>query len=400
MKATIDEAFKDVDSDDLRTQVTSTNYYILNETDGLIILPKFWESLIKPGYKIRMELCPMKKSTLTGPPLPPPIGMPPLPPPGGMPPPPPPPDFTMCAPMPCPERPWKKKHKRRTHYPPPGTIPPPPPTVDFGNIVVLDRDIWMKDDQDITNRWIKNLSNEVKTSPLLRAPGMFRAPAGLRDDFKIKSEVLCANLGLDPYYTATFIVRMLCKVEKNHDLQQEQWPDVMIVVLQAICEHNLHRRKHGSDFEDSTQKLQIDNFLAKIYRRGLLPLPEKEDENEYIFLRRDRSIVESAAYSMNIWSKRNYLYPFILNPDVDTCTIDGSEVGIGYNFLRLDELDIGSLLSMGKVNIAWTDCLEKHLQLDVDNDDDSSIDSDVTDDSTATLYIYWFDFTEYAWMGS
>jgi len=276
--------------------------------------------------------------------------------------------------------------------------------VDLSKIEVLDREIWKADDQDIANRWLKNLSDDVKSSPLLRAPGMFRAPAGFRDAFKTKSEVLCALLNLSTYHTATFIVRMLCKAEKNHVLPQEQWPDVVIVVLQALCEHNLHRRKHGPDEEDSAQKLKVDSVLTKVYRRGLLPLPEKKNQDDYVAMSRDRNIVNSAAAAMNIWTKRKFRSEFLLNPDVETWATDSSsssDVCVGYDFLRLDGLDIGSLLAMGKISIAWTDCLEKHLQLDVGRSDNDSLYSDVTDDdSTATLYIYWFDFTEYAWLGS
>jgi len=196
---------------------------------------------------------------------------------------------------------------------------------------------------------------------------------------------------------------MLCKSEKNHDLLQEQWPDIMIVVLQTLCEHNLHRRKHGPDHKDSAQKLKIENVLAKVYRRGLLSLPEKDDRDDYVLIRGDRNIVISAVSAMNIWSKRKFYSRLVLNPDIEIWNRDSStssDVCVGYNFLRLDGLDIGSLLAMGKINIAWTDCLEKHLHLDNDMSDNDSVYSDITDDSTATLYIYWFDFTEYAWMGS
>jgi len=273
--------------------------------------------------------------------------------------------------------------------------------VDFSNIEVVDREIWKADDQDIANRWVKNLSDEVKRSPLLRAPGMFRAPAGFRDALKTKSEVLCALLGRSPYHTATFIVRMMCKAEKNHTLLQEQWPDVLIVVLQSLCEHNLHRRKHGPDDEDSAHKLKVESVLANVYRRGLLPLPEKEMLGYYGLMNRHRDIVRSAAAAMNIWTERNVYSRFVLNPDADTWTIDSSVACAGYNFLRLDGLDIGSLLAMGKINIAWTDRLEKHLELwKSDNDSLYSVNTDECDDSTATLYIYWFDFTEYAWLGS
>lgn len=297
-----------------------------------------------------------------------------------------------------------KKHKWPGLHPPPAIAQPS--TADLSSIEVLDREIWKADDQDIANKWVKNLSDEVKSSPLLRAPGMFRAPASFRDAFKTKSEVLCALLNLSPYHTATFIVRMLCKAEKNHILAQEQWPDVMIVILQALCEHNLHRRKHGPDEEDSAQKLKVESMLAKVYRRGLLPLPEKENPDDYVFMSRDKNIVKSAAAAMNIWTYRKLQSKLFLNPDAETWAIDStgsSNACVGYNFLRLDGLDIGSLLAMGKINIAWTDCLEKHLQLDTgtsDNDSLSSYNTEATEDSTATLYIYWFDFTEYAWLGS
>ena len=408
MKATIDETFKDVDSDDLRAQIMNTHYNIFNEVDNMIILPKFWEGLVKPGCRVRMEMFPMKIPAIH--PLPPLIST------IGPPPPiipPPPPAFEIACPPPAPyiERSWRKKKNKHKGIPPPpppmggtpvlGVIPPA--TLELSNIEVLDHEIWKADDQDIVNRWLKNLSDEVKGSPLLRAPGMFRAPAGFRDAFKMKSEVLCALLGITPYYTATFIVRMLCKAEKNHDLLQEQWPDVMMVVLQTLCEHNLHRRKHGSDHKDSAQKLKIENVLAKVYRRGLLSLPEKDDRDDYVLMRGDRNIVISAVSAMNIWSKRKFYSKLVLNPDIEIWNRDSStssDVCVGYNFLRLDGLDIGSLLAMGKINIAWTDCLEKHLHLDNDMSDNDSVYSDITDDSTATLYIYWFDFTEYAWMGS
>ena len=432
MKATIDESFKDFDCDAMQAQVTGAHFDIVNETDNMIMLPKFWESLVKPGCKVRMELWPLKTSTVPvpcPPMVPPPPGMgapPPIagPPPVGLPPPtvglppmapigippPPPPGPENCFPPPPPppggcfiENTWKKKKDKKGKWPP---FHPPPgglhsTTADLSKIEVLDREIWKAEDQDIANRWVKNLSNEIKGSPLLRAPGMFRAPAGFRDDFKTKSEVLCALLDLSPYYIATFIVRMLCNAEKNHVLPQEQWPDIMIVVLQALCEHNLHRRKHGPDVDDSAQKLKAESVLAKVYRRGLLPLPDKEN---YVFMSRDKNIVNSAAAAMNIWTKQKSYTRFVLNPDVETCIIDSSssssEICVGYNFLRLDGLDIASLLAMGKINIAWTDRLDKHLQLDTGRSDDDSIYSDETEDLTATLYIYWFDFTEYAWLGS
>jgi len=120
-------------------------------------------------------------------------------------------------------------------------------------------------------------------------------------------------------------------------------------------------------------------------------------------MNRDRNIVTSAAAAMNIWTKRMPYSRFVLNPDVETWTVDNSiasNVCEGHSFLRLDGLDIGSLLAMGKINIAWTDCLEKHLQLDTEKSDIDSLYSDDSEDSKATLYIYWFDFTEYAWLGS
>ena len=411
MKSAIEETFMESDGDKTRTEVSEGQYDLLNEGDNMIILPKFWENIVKPGFKIRMEMWSKRVSNHLPPPPPPPPGLlslpPPPPPPMCMPPPPvlgsipppPPPDFGPPIYMPARKRGKKSKW---LNCPPPG-FPTRVDNTDWSKIEVKDKDIWKADDQEVADKWIKTLSDEVKRSPLLRAPGMFRAPAGLRDDFKTKSEVLSGLLNLQPSITATFIVHMLCKVEKNRMILQEQWPDFMIVLLQTICEHHLQRRKHGPDDTYSATRLKVDSMLSKVYRRGLLPLPTKEKPSP-IYLaypNRQARIINSTAAAMNIWTTDKFKSGFILNPDADTSSVDSSFVQTGHSFLRLDGLDIGSLLAMGKINISWTDCLEKHLELEIDRSDDESVYTDMTTtDSTATLHIYWFDFFEYAWLGS
>ncbi|KAF2665116.1 hypothetical protein BT63DRAFT_85531 [Microthyrium microscopicum] len=429
MKSVIQGLFVAHQFDGFRLDIFEGRYDIVNEQDNMHIIAPFWESLLKPGDKIKMAMWPNssngRRLLEPRPPgaMPMPMSIPAPPPAPGtlaspsgismansfLPPPPPPmstPGDLIGTGFP-PIYPYgKKKSKHSSHgiiY-----IPPPPPDVsklNLSEVEVIDRAKFEAEDLETANQWVKELAPEYKGQPILRAPGMFRAPSGFRDAFKMKSEVLCGLLGLSPYHSATFIVHMLCKAEKSHYLRQEQWPDIMIVLLQTICEDHLHSSKHGIDRQTSQKRLSEDSVLMRCYRRGLLPLPEKgarftSSTSEH----RHREILRTASAAMNIWCGYSYVPVFVLNPAEDDLYPVYSDSGEQYasKLIDLNGLDIASLLKLEGFKITWTDIASKHLQLMYPNERDDtserSYDSCRDRAESVTLYIYWFDFTEYEWL--